>query len=74
MVIDLGKNCFARIGSGRSHIIAGVRAKETVGLLGIHLLWFFRKFGRERKDANGMLAGVVSWKSQEFNELINFLR
>lgn len=53
LIIDLEKNCFGRIGSGRSHIIAGLRAKETVGLLGIHLPWFFRKFGRERKDAMG---------------------
>lgn len=53
LVIDLEKNCFDRIGSGRSHIIAGLRAKETVGLLGIHLPWFFRKFGREWKDAMG---------------------
>ena len=53
LVIDLEKNCCGRIGSGSSHVIGGVRAKEAVGLLGIHLAWFFRKFGRERKEAMG---------------------
>lgn len=62
--LPLGRIASAQWQCG-SQMIAGVRGKETAGILGNSLPLFLGKFGRERKNALGLeVASVGRRKTQ----------